>query len=528
MVRSRFQLFLPWMAVLLLTASAAARLEADPLPSGALAQLGEARILNFGRIMALAFSPDSRMLAAGSWDGELRLYDISTHKEVRRFAGHDGVIKSLGFTNDGKLLLSAGEDGSVRLWDAATGQESRRLQEPGGQTHSVAVFSSDGKTVATWRARMRPKDRLAIAFWDAASWKQVGTLTLEGIATPLRFPADDRLFAMLHWPWPVGPDTHPTIRFWDWTAGKEKEPSIPAPRAFAMVAFSPDGRILALGSYQGLRLWDLGAGKDLRPFEPEERLPRKWEAFRQLVFSVDSKTLISAGGQNVIHVWETATSQERCRFQSPIGGEVCVAVSPNGRYLASSGVDTTVLLWDLTGLGTLPPAGEKFQPAELDKLWQDLESPSAQDAYRAIWRLATDGAASAAYARGKLKPAAATDPDRIAKLLSDVDHPSREVRERVSRELESLHERAVPYLRKELVQRSPSLEYRRRLERILERASEMTSTQLRELRAIEMLERSNTPEARSVLQSLAQGAPEARLTQEAKTALERSVREARP
>ena len=101
-----------------------------------------------------------------------------------------------------------------------------------------------------------------------------------------------------------------------------------------------------------------------------------------------------------------------------------------------------------------------------------------------------------------------------------MDNDDFAVRERATRELEGVTELAVPALHAAL-EKNPSAELRRRAERLLERLTEAPRDQWPVLRAIEVLERAGTPQARRVLEGLAEGAPKARLTREAKASLER-------
>jgi hypothetical protein len=123
----------------------------------------------------------------------------------------------------------------------------------------------------------------------------------------------------------------------------------------------------------------------------------------------------------------------------------------------------------------------------------------------------------AGFLAKRLSSAAPMDGRRAARLIEDLDSDNFAKRERASQELAEHGEAAEPALRKARHGR-PSLEVHRRLDRILEGLS---CQWLRTQRAIEALELAGTPAAKRVLQSLAGGAPEARLTQEARAALKR-------
>jgi WD40 repeat protein len=126
-----------------------AQAKGDPLPPGAFARLGEVRYRNIGRVFSVAFSPDSKTLAAGAWDGSVRLWEPATGREIRRYVGHAGWVRAVAFSPDGKLLASGGKDRIIRLWETATGKELRRLEGHQNWIQNLA-FSQDGKTLASW------------------------------------------------------------------------------------------------------------------------------------------------------------------------------------------------------------------------------------------------------------------------------------------------------------------------------------------------------------------------------------------
>src|SRR6266480_720385 len=102
------------------------------LPAGAVRQLGEVRFPNVGRTLSVAFSPDGKTLAAGSWDDTVRLWDVATGKELRQLTGHKAYVNSVRFSRDGKLLWTHGGDRTCRVWESGTGKPLQVLQCPAG------------------------------------------------------------------------------------------------------------------------------------------------------------------------------------------------------------------------------------------------------------------------------------------------------------------------------------------------------------------------------------------------------------
>ena len=137
-----------------------------------------------------------------------------------------------------------------------------------------------------------------------------------------------------------------------------------------------------------------------------------------------------------------------------------------------------------------------------------------------IWALAGSMKHSAAWLGERLQPIALADAKRTAKLIAELDSNRFAVRDRAARDLEKLGEAAVPALR-EAVAGNPSVEMRQRIEALVRRADSLSADRLRSLRSVEALEYSGTSDARAILEKLAGGLAEARLTREAKASVER-------
>jgi hypothetical protein len=158
----------------------------------------------------------------------------------------------------------------------------------------------------------------------------------------------------------------------------------------------------------------------------------------------------------------------------------------------------------------------------LDQLWDDLAGADASRAWRAVCTLVQVPEQAIPWLKEHLKSPGAADCNRITHLIAELDSDQFAARQQAARELEKLAELAETPMR-EALERHPSLEVRRQLERLLERREGPVQAPrvMRELRSLEVLEHTGTPEARQVLEALARGAPQDRLTREAKAALQR-------
>jgi hypothetical protein len=224
-------------------------------------------------------------------------------------------------------------------------------------------------------------------------------------------------------------------------------------------------------------------------------------------------------GEGTVTLWDIAARQVRRRLKGHLAHVTSLAFSPDGKTLASGGADTMVLLWDVPGtLDSDPRAAQRLQTA-----WQNLASKDAAKAFDTIGRLIINPEQAVPLLREHLRPVPDTaDAKQVARLLADLDSDQFTVRDKAMKQLRQLDERIEPSLRQAL-QGKTSLEARKRIEELLEgiRTSGTSPEKLRPLRGIEVLEYIGTPEAKQVLQKLATGASNARLTREAKVALDR-------
>ena len=124
-------------------------------------------------VIAVAFSPDGKTLASGSWDETIRLWDTATGTHQQTLEGHSDSVIAVAFSPDGKTLVSGSWDETIRLWDTATSTHQQTLE--GHSDYVIAVaFSPDGKTLASG------SDDKTIRLWDTATGTHQQTLEGHG------------------------------------------------------------------------------------------------------------------------------------------------------------------------------------------------------------------------------------------------------------------------------------------------------------------------------------------------------------
>ena len=280
-----------------------------------------------GMVSSVAFSPDGRMFASGSWDDTIRLWDAVTGTHRRTLTGHINAVLSVVFSPDGRTLASGGFDKTVRLWDVVTGVHRRTLTSHTDWVYSVA-YSPDGRTLASG------SDDHTVRLWDAATG--IHQHTLIGHTASVRsvaYSPDGGTVA--------SGSFDSTVRLWDAVTGEHRRTLTGHTDWVYSVAFSPDGRTLASGSWDRfVRLWDVGTGVH------QQTLTGHTAGVYSVAFSPDGNTLASGSFDRTVRLWDAVTGVHRQTLTGHTAGVYSVGFSPDDRVLASGSVDKTIRLID--------------------------------------------------------------------------------------------------------------------------------------------------------------------------------------
>jgi WD40 repeat protein len=223
------------------------------------------------------------MLATGSLDTTIKLWDPATGAQRLTLSGHKKDVTSLAFSPDGKLLASASQDATVRLWDVSRSALVKTIPTEGNMLYGVA-FSPDSAVIVA-------AGHKGVTAWNVADGTTAGTLG-------------------------------------DWKLGHKAAAFSPAGKH---VASGGDDRLVRLGGLTG----DPAALKGHR------------STVLTVAFGPFGRMLASGGKDNVVRLWNVELEAETRALEGHSQGVTCVAFSSDGQLLASGSEDKTIKLWSL-------------------------------------------------------------------------------------------------------------------------------------------------------------------------------------
>ena len=318
----------------------------------------------------VAFSPEGSMLATGSYDGTVMLWDAERGEVTRVLEGHDDTVHAVTFTPDRQYVVSAGGDRTARLWERETGSPVATLVGADAPLYGLDVTSDSRRIVASG------------ADGTVAVWSRAGTLLqrfrtgADDTLKDVRVLKGDKLV--------VTASKSGRVQISDWATGKVRRELGGAKVGFSGV--TPLGKgIVATGDEQ---IW----------WWPDQRTPRRvverpGVRFLGVAALPEGDRVISSDSSGVASLWDVAAGKELGRFVGH-GGEVnSAAVDGAGQRLLTASDDGTVRMWDVAAQRPIwRTAGFVRRPLRMftHRGWQRLEGGGGDADSSALARAVAD------------------------------------------------------------------------------------------------------------------------------------------
>ncbi|MBO0700102.1 MAG: PQQ-binding-like beta-propeller repeat protein, partial [Zavarzinella sp.] len=512
-------------------------------------------------LSSIALSPDESVLYSTGGDKLVRRWNLKTGKEIPLPEGYI-TQTTVAPTPDGKYLMVADHGGSVDSWDLTTGMKAKVLQQSSGKYGMDCVAVSDN---GRWLAGGRTVQDVKL--FDLAAGKEVRVIPL--VEKPdtkgsdhvkrVEFGAGGKVL--------YSGSEHTGTTAWEVPTGKQ----LWRAAGGHLLTVDPRGRWVASGGGFNSeviqwRLLNAATGEQLRLVDVAQEEPEggAQQGFQpiyppyltDLRFTPDGSRLVTAHYDGTVRLWDPETGKQVTKLKDTFRGLVGLAVSPDGKWVAVGRPDGKIVIWELAtekvvltvgphdsmvrdvaftpdgrgivGNADLAPILWSLMPKDVhtastpDALWNDLATGNAERGYRLQWGLIRDPKAAVKLFSDKVKPAELAVPRAdFDKWVGNLDSPQFRAREAAERELTRAGARVPLGWLRAALGNAKSDEPRARLGRVLAARDKPQPDEWRLGRAVQVLERAGTDDARALLKTWAAAPEGTQVAVEAKAALER-------
>ncbi|MEG4330879.1 serine/threonine protein kinase [Microcoleus sp. AT9_A2] len=300
-------------------------------------------------VNSLAISPDGQILASGSWDKTIKIWNLETAELIGTLTGHSDRVNSVAISYDGKMLVSGSSDETIKFWNLHNGDLLCTFPGHSMEVNSVAI-NPKGLVIASCGGADN-----TIKLWNLRSGELLRTLRGHSDnVNAVVFSPDGKILA--------SGSSDATSKVWDVESGKLLRTLSGLNVGVNSVAIAPDGQILAsvsndytiklrnLQTGSLLRILNTNSGRgngvtNLGTNEALHILQNYVSRGESVAISGDGLTLASGCDDNTINIWNLQTGELLTSLKGHSGTVYSVAIAPSGNLLASGSADRTIKIW---------------------------------------------------------------------------------------------------------------------------------------------------------------------------------------
>ncbi|MEM8723489.1 MAG: WD40 repeat domain-containing protein [Cyanobacteria bacterium P01_G01_bin.39] len=287
-------------------------------------------------VRVIAFSANGKYLVSGSNDRTVRLWDVQTGQIIHLFKGHKERVKCVWIDDRTKQIISGSADSTLKLWNLENGDLLNTIEtslNPKTVLNAIAIIPEQ-QLIVTGSTSVQ--GTIKRWHWQTGEMLDAVNAAFSGINS-LALSADNKILA--------SGSGGRTIKIWHLDRGLQKPQVIPNAHESDILSLAICDRILISGGKdRTLKLWILETGEKWRLLHMlKGHVGSIWD----LAISPDGKTLASASGDFTVKVWEIETGKLLETLTGHLVEVRTVAFSPDGKILASAGDDWEIKLWNM-------------------------------------------------------------------------------------------------------------------------------------------------------------------------------------
>ncbi|MFN6568517.1 NB-ARC domain-containing protein [Dendronalium sp. ChiSLP03b] len=279
-------------------------------------------------VNAVTVTPDGKHLISGSQDNTLKIWNLETWEKVCTLYGHSSSVNAVAVTLDSKHLISGSSDNTLKIWNLETAEEVCTLT---GHSHWVTAVTVtlDGKQLisGSWDG--------TIKIWNLETAEEVCTLTGHSTWVSSIVITSDRKHL-------ISGSWDDTIKIWNLETAEEVCTLTGHSDWITSVAITPDSKYLISGSSdKTLKIWNLETAGEVCTLTGHS------EDVKAVAVTPDGKYVISGSSDKTLKIWKLKAAEEVCTFTGHNEYVNTVVITPDNKYVISGSSDKTLKIWNL-------------------------------------------------------------------------------------------------------------------------------------------------------------------------------------